>query len=159
MQSTAKQVDLTGFLQSLLQTAFTVITTIEFTPPRNRIRPLVYPEVPVRPFSDLYFQQDVLDWWLSVTHAISLFSTWACDNLYLQTSPSLLCRKRRLNGTVLRMRLEKIEVLYKFRCDMIKIPLRSKALSAEHWTKFCRPWPVMVTSPHKWKILERDVKQ
>jgi hypothetical protein len=38
----------------------------------------------------------------------------------------------------------------------INIPPCSKALSAEHRPKFCSPSPVMITSPHEWKILERD---
>jgi hypothetical protein len=44
-------------------------------------------------------------------------------------------------------------------CGTIKIPPCSKALSAEHRPKFCSPSPAMVTSPYKWKILVRDVKQ
>jgi hypothetical protein len=44
------------------------------------------------------------------------------------------------------------------RCGTIKIPPCSKALSADHKPKFCSPSPAMVTSPYKWKILERDVK-
>jgi hypothetical protein len=97
----------------------------------------------------------------------------------------LVCRKRRLNGAVLRMRPEKTEVPCHSRCGTIKIPPCSKALSAEHTPKFCSPSLVMVTtlyhrlihsrvwernerqlckgdwmvtSPYKWKILERDVK-
>jgi hypothetical protein len=45
------------------------------------------------------------------------------------------------------------------RCGMIKIPPCSNALSAKHRPKFCSSSPVMVTSPYKWNILERDVKQ
>jgi hypothetical protein len=40
-----------------------------------------------------------------------------------------------------------------------KIPSCSKALSAEHRPKFWSPSPAMMTSPHKWKNLEQDVKQ
>jgi hypothetical protein len=35
------------------------------------------------------------------------------------------------------------------RCGTIKIPLCSKALSAEHRHKFCSPSPATVTSPYK----------
>jgi hypothetical protein len=45
------------------------------------------------------------------------------------------------------------------RCGTIKIPPCSKAPSAKHRPKFDSPSPVMLTSPCKWKILERDVKQ
>jgi hypothetical protein len=44
-------------------------------------------------------------------------------------------------------------------CGTIKTPLFSKALSAEHRFKFCSPSLLMVTSPCKWNILERDVKK
>jgi hypothetical protein len=44
------------------------------------------------------------------------------------------------------------------RCGTIKIPPCLKALSAEHRPKFCSFSSAMVTSPCKWKILERDVK-
>jgi hypothetical protein len=72
----------------------------------------------------------------------------------------LVCRKRRLNGAVLRMRSTgKTEAPCHSRCGTIKIPICSKALSAEHRPKFCCPSPVMVTSPYKLNILERDVKQ
>jgi hypothetical protein len=37
------------------------------------------------------------------------------------------------------------------RCGTIKIPPCSKALSAEHRSKFCSPSPAMVTSPYEWK--------
>jgi hypothetical protein len=70
----------------------------------------------------------------------------------------LVCRKRRLNGAVLRIRPKKPRPPCHDRCDTIKIPPCSKALSAEHRPIFCSPSPVMVTSPYKWKILERDVK-
>jgi hypothetical protein len=43
----------------------------------------------------------------------------------------------------------KIEAPCHSRCDMIKIPPCSKALSAEHRPKFCSPSPAMVTSPYK----------
>jgi hypothetical protein len=36
---------------------------------------------------------------------------------------------------------------------------KDSSLSAEHRSKFCSPSLVMVTSPYKWNILERDVKQ
>jgi hypothetical protein len=68
----------------------------------------------------------------------------------------LVCRKRRLNGAVLRIRAEKTKAPYHSRYGTIKIPPCSKTLSAEHRPKFCSPSPVMVTSPYKWKILERD---
>jgi hypothetical protein len=48
----------------------------------------------------------------------------------------------------------KTEVTCHCRCGTMKIPPCSKALSAEHRTKFCRPSPAMVTSPYKWKILD-----
>jgi hypothetical protein len=47
----------------------------------------------------------------------------------------LLCRKRRLNGAVLRMRPGKPEAPCHSRCGPIKIPPCSKALSAEHRPK------------------------
>jgi hypothetical protein len=51
---------------------------------------------------------------------------------------SYACRKRRLNGAVLRMRPEKLRPRV-----TIKIPPCSKALSAEHnRPKFCSPSPV-----------------
>jgi hypothetical protein len=65
----------------------------------------------------------------------------------------LVCRKRRLNGVVFRMRPEKMS-----RCVTVKMPPCSKTLSAEHRPKFCSPSPVMVTSPYKWNILERKVQ-
>jgi hypothetical protein len=43
----------------------------------------------------------------------------------------------------------KTEVLCHSRCGTIKIPLCSKALSAEHRPKFCSPSPAVVTSPYK----------
>jgi hypothetical protein len=52
----------------------------------------------------------------------------------------LVCRKRRLNGAVLRMRPGKTEVLCHSRCVTIKIPPCSKALSAEDRPKFCSPY-------------------
>jgi hypothetical protein len=46
------------------------------------------------------------------------------------------------------------------RCDTIKIPPCSKALSFEQRPKFtARPSPVMVRSPYKWNNLEWDIKQ
>jgi hypothetical protein len=56
----------------------------------------------------------------------------------------LMCRKRRLNGAVLRMRPEKPRPR-----GTIKIPPCSKALSAEHRPKFRSPSPAMLTSPYK----------
>jgi hypothetical protein len=53
----------------------------------------------------------------------------------------------------------KTEVPCRSRCDTIKIPPCSKALSAEHRPRFCSTSPEMVTYSYKWKILERDVKQ
>jgi hypothetical protein len=53
----------------------------------------------------------------------------------------------------------KTEATCHSRCDTIKIPPCSKTLSAEHSPKFCSSSSAMVTSPYKWKILERDVKQ
>jgi hypothetical protein len=41
----------------------------------------------------------------------------------------------------------KTEVPYHSRCDTIKIPPCSKALSADHRPKFCSLSPVMATSP------------
>jgi hypothetical protein len=61
----------------------------------------------------------------------------------------LVCRKRRLNRAVLRMRPEKPRSRVTARCGTIKIPPCSKALSAEHKPKFCSPSPAMVTSPYK----------
>jgi hypothetical protein len=52
-----------------------------------------------------------------------------------------VCRKTRLNGTVLRMRLKKTKVPCHSRCDTIKIPPCSKDLSAEHRPKFCSSSP------------------
>jgi hypothetical protein len=42
------------------------------TPPRHLIPPLIYSKVRVRPFSVLYFLQDLCDWWLFVVYAISV---------------------------------------------------------------------------------------
>jgi hypothetical protein len=53
----------------------------------------------------------------------------------------------------------KTEALRHCRCDTIKIPPCSKALSAEHRPEFCSPSTAMVTCPYKWDILEWDVKQ
>jgi hypothetical protein len=70
------------------------------------------------------------------------------------------CRKRRLHDWGGPSdETGKTEVLCHSRCGTIKIPFCSKALSAEHRPKFYSPSPAMVTSPCKWKILERDVKQ
>jgi hypothetical protein len=68
----------------------------------------------------------------------------------------LACRKRRLNPLD---ETGETEVPCHSRCGTIKIPPCSKALSAEHGPKFCSPSPAMVTSPYKWNILERDIKQ
>jgi hypothetical protein len=65
---------------------------------------------------------------------------------------------RVVKGAVLRTRLEKNEVLCHSRCGTIKILPCSKALRAEHRPTFCSLSPVMVTSPYKWNILERNVK-
>jgi hypothetical protein len=75
----------------------------------------------------------------------------------LDPSHPLVCRKRRLNGAVLRVRLEKNEVPFHSRCDKIEILPCSKALSAEHRPTSCSPTPAMVTSPYKWKILAQTV--
>jgi hypothetical protein len=64
----------------------------------------------------------------------------------------LVCRKRRLNGAVLRIRQKKSRSRV-----TIKTPPCSKALNAEHRPKFCSPSPATVTSSYKWKILEWDV--
>jgi hypothetical protein len=56
----------------------------------------------------------------------------------------LVCRKRRLNGAVLRMRPKKTEAPCHSRCGTIKIPPCSKALRAEHRPKF---FTYMETSP------------
>jgi hypothetical protein len=69
-----------------------------------------------------------------------------------------VCRKRRLNGGGPSDETGKTEVSYHSRRGKIKIPPFSKALSAKQRPKFCSLSPVMVTSPHQWNILERDVK-
>ena len=62
----------------------------------------------------------------------------------------LVCHNRRLNGTVLCMRLKKknSEALCYRRLGKIKIPPCSKALCTEHRPKFCSPSPVMVMTPY-----------
>jgi hypothetical protein len=45
------------------------------------------------------------------------------------------------------------------RCDTIKIPPCSKALCAKHSPKFCSLSPIVVTSPYKRNVLERDVNR
>jgi hypothetical protein len=74
--------------------------------------------------------------------------------------PLVRC-KRQLNEAIIQMRLKKLRPLGQFhsRCDTVKIPPCSKALSNEHRPKFCSPSLAMVTSPYKWKIVERNVKQ
>jgi hypothetical protein len=67
----------------------------------------------------------------------------------------LVCRKRRLQewgGPS--DKTGKTEAPCHSRCGTIKIPPCSKALRS----KFCSPSPVIVASPYKWNILERDVK-
>jgi hypothetical protein len=71
---------------------------------------------------------------------------------------SLVCRKRRLNGAILRMRPENRGRCCS-RCGTIKIPPCSKALSADHRPIFWIPPPVILTSPYKQIFLERDIKQ
>jgi hypothetical protein len=67
----------------------------------------------------------------------------------------LVCRKGRLNGAVLQIRPGKPRPHIR-RCGTILIPFCSKALCAEHRPRFCSPLTLMVTSPYKLKILERD---
>jgi hypothetical protein len=62
-----------------------------------------------------------------------------------------LCRKRQLNGAVLRMRPEKSS-------PRVTADDPSLLKDAEHRLKFCSPSPAMVTSLYKWNILQRDVK-
>jgi hypothetical protein len=45
------------------------------------------------------------------------------------------------------------------RCSTIKILPCSKALSAEQWSIDLKFAPVMVMSPYKWNIFDRDAKQ
>jgi hypothetical protein len=58
----------------------------------------------------------------------------------------LACRKRWLNGAVLRIETVKAEAPCHSRCDTINIPPCAKVLSAEHRPKLCSPSPVRVTS-------------
>ena len=53
----------------------------------------------------------------------------------------------------------KPEVLCHCRCCTIKIPPRSKAISAEQRPTFCIFSPTMVTSPYERNILEQNVKK
>jgi hypothetical protein len=67
------------------------------------------------------------------------------------------CRRRRLNGVVLRMRQGKPENPCYSRSGTIKIPPCSKALSVMHRPTFYSPSPVIVTSQSiNCKIVERD---
>jgi hypothetical protein len=75
------------------------------------------------------------------------FSPFVCDAVRISPPHSLASRKTM-----------KTEVPCHSRYGTIKIPSRSKALSAEHRPKFCSPSLAMVTSPNV-KILKRDVKQ
>jgi hypothetical protein len=71
----------------------------------------------------------------------------------------LVCRKRRLNGAILQMRPEKRGPVSQQVWHDKDPSLLKGHLSAEQRPKFCSPSPVQVTSPFKWNILERDVKQ
>jgi hypothetical protein len=63
-----------------------------------------------------------------------------------------VCHTRRLNGAVLQMRPEKPRPRVTAGVAQKKTPPCSKALSAEHRSKFCSLSPVTVTYPYKWKI-------
>jgi hypothetical protein len=92
------------------------------TPPWHLIPPLIYSEVRVRPFSDLYFLQDLWDWLLIVIFVISLLLTeWGLVRIQVRISSlhPLVSRY----GTVLRMRPEKPNPSS---CDTIKILSCSK---------------------------------
>jgi hypothetical protein len=77
----------------------------------------------------------------------------------INTRLPLVCCKRWLNGARSFRWDRKPEAPCYSRCNTIKIPSCSKALSAEHRPKSCSSSPVLVTSPYQWKILEWDVKR
>jgi hypothetical protein len=141
-------------------TAETLCFSKYYSPVRIRVR--IDPSHPLMIdwlFTVLRPAQEFFTYMETAPFSRLLRHTRECGGSILTRILTLTCRKRRLNGAVLRMRPEKPKSRVTAGVASIKIPPCSMAMTAKHRPKFYSPSPAMVTSPNKWNILERCVKQ